>query len=192
MADITPLRVNLPLPGTQFRSAVSEFLIQSLGESINFINYFQHSEKQFFINGPYGTVVTSFPVAAVDGLVVWNFNAQLISAWMFNIVAGSSGTTELDIKVATSSGGSFSSIFTTTPKIQSTAGNNAWVGNPTQISVGGSYTPPSYTAPAHTTAPVFNTSITNSIAAYSAMRLDLISAQSGAENTGILLHYRPI
>ena len=50
MADITPARKNIPFPGSRFRGAVSEWLIQTLGGSINFINDFQYTEKNFYIN----------------------------------------------------------------------------------------------------------------------------------------------
>lgn len=53
MADITPLRVTIPLPGSQFLSAVSENLIQSLGGMNNFLAYFAHEKKDFFLNGTY-------------------------------------------------------------------------------------------------------------------------------------------
>jgi len=174
---ITPARNSIYIEGSQFRSAVSEDLVQRLGSSINFINAYQHSEKQFFINGPYGRVAT-VPVTAVDGLAVFEFNATIIDVWMFNITAGSAGTTELDLKIATTSGGAFTSIFTTTPKITSAAGNNAWVGAP-----GGAYTPPS-----GTTAPVLGTVNIN---AYTAIRLDLLQAQTGGQNCGLIVHYRP-
>lgn len=191
MADVTPARLNVPLPGTQFRAAVSEFIAQAMAGSVNFINYFQHSEKQFFLNGDYSVVAT--PQTGVDGLAVFEFDAQIIDVWMFNLVAGSAGTTELDIKLATASGGSFSSIFTTTPKIAFNAGNNAWVGAVNPSIIGPLYNPsPAYSPPAHTTQPVLDGSITNAIPAWSAIRCDLISTQTNPENCGILVHYRPI
>jgi len=195
MADVDPVRQDVPLPGTQFLSAVSEFLAQSIAGSVNFINYFQHSEKQFFLNGFYN-VSQSFPQSAVDGMAVFEFNAQIIDVWMFNVIAGLSGTTELDILIADSSGGSFTSIFTTTPKISYQAGNYAWVGAVNPSLIGPNYSPsPSYSPPSNTTQPVLNASITNAIPAWSAIRCDLIQAQgggtSGPQNCGILVHYRP-
>lgn len=174
---IAPSRNSIYIEGAQFRSAISEDLVQRVGSSINFINDYQHSEKQFFINGLYGTATT--PVLGVDGLAVFEFDAYIIDAWMFNITAGSAGTTEIDLKIATTSGGAFTSIFSTTPKITSAAGNNAWVGAPT----GGPYTPPS-----GTTQPVF---ATRNISAYTAIRCDLLQKQTAGQNCGIIIHYRP-
>lgn len=190
MSDVTPARQNIPLPGTQFLGAVSEFIAQSMSGSMNFINYFQHSEKQFFLNGPYSVVTT--PQIGSDGLAVFEFNATIIDVWMFNLVAGTSGTTELDVKVATASGGAFTSIFTTTPKISFLAGNDTWVGAVDPSLIGPSYSPfPAYVPPANTTQPVLNGAITNAIAAWSAIRVSLLGSQVDAENTGVLIHYRP-
>jgi hypothetical protein len=175
-AIVAPARKLIYYIGSQFRAAVSEELIQRMAAVSNFISLYQHSEKQFFINGPYSIVTP--PQTALDGLAVFEFNAEIIDVWAFNLVAGSSGTTEIDVKIATTPGGAFTSIFSTTPKITSAAGNNVWVGAP-----GGAYTPPS-----GTTAPVLSTVNVN---AYSAIRVDILQAQPGGQNAGVILHYRP-
>lgn len=190
MADVTPLRQNIPLPGSQALGAVSENLIQSLAGTMNFINYFQHGKKEFPLNGPYSGA--ALPQTGVDGLQVFEFKSQILDVWMYNLVAGTSGTTELDVLVASAPGGTFSSIFTTTPKISWQAGNNVWVGVPNASLVGQQYTPPAYSAPANTTPPVLNAAVTNSIAAWSAIRADLKQAQAGGQNCGIIIHFRPI
>lgn len=190
MADITPARVTIPLPGSQFLSAVSENLIQSLGGMNNFLAYFAHQTKQFFLNGQYSLVTV--PQTGSDGLVVFEFNAQIIDVWAFNMTAGTSGSTTLDCLVATTPGGSFTSIFTTQPSISYLAGNNTWVGAVNPSLIGSSYSPsPAYSAPVNTTPPVLNSSVTNTIAAWSAMRVDLIAAQAGGQNCGLLVHFRP-
>lgn len=189
--DVPPLRSNIPIPGVQFRAAVSEYLAQSLAGTMNFINYFQHSEKQFFLNGPYSLAPT-VPQIGVDGLAVFEFNAQIIDVWMFNLVAGTSGSTSLDLQIATASGGSFTSIFTTLPAISWQAGNNTWVGTPNPALIGSAYTPPTYTPPLNTTQPVLNSALTNLIPAGTAIQCNLQSVQAGGENTGILVHYRPV
>lgn len=173
MTDITPARANLQVEETDFNSAVSEALLQKMGGSVNFINDRQHSEKQFFLNGKYNQA--TLPLLASDGLVVFNFNATIINAYMFVLISGSGGVTELDIKRTTSSGGAFSSIFSTTPKISSSAGDFAYVG------IGGSGS--------GLTAPVL--SVTD-VDAGDALRMDLISAQTGdVRSTGLIIHYRP-
>jgi hypothetical protein len=193
MADVNPTRQNIPLPGTQFLAAVSEYIAQSMAGSVNFQNYFAHEEKQFFLNGQYN-VGQTLPQLGVDGLAVFEFDAQIIDVWLFNLVAGSSGSTEIDIKVANTSGGSFSSIFTTKPAISYLAGNDAWVGSVDPSLIGPEYSPsPPYSPPSNTTQGVLDGSITNLIPAWSAIRCDLTAVQGGVpENCGILVHYRPI
>lgn len=172
MADISALRRNIQIEETRFRYAVSESMAQKLGGSINFINTRQHSEKQFFINGPYNILGAQ---TAVDGLTFFQYDAEIIDVWMFVEYNGSSGTTELDLKRATSSGGSFSSIFSTTPKITSAAGNFAYVH--AGISVSG------------TTAPVLSLIHVN---AGDAIRCDLLQVPGGSpQGCGIIIHYRP-
>ena len=189
--DISPLRSNIPLPGAQFRAAVSEYLAQSLGGTMNFINYFQHSEKQFFLNGPY-SFSPVVPETGVDGAAVFEFNAQIIDVWMFNLLAGSSGSIQLDLQLFSSPGGTGNSIFTQQPAISYLAGNNCWVGCPNPALIGNQYSPGPYTPPLNTTPPILNSSLTNFIAAGSLITCNLQSVQQGGQNAGILVHYRPI
>lgn len=191
MAIVQPGRTLIYAPGAQFRSAVSESLIQGLAGLNNFISLYQHSEKQFFLNGPYSTL--TMPQTAVDGLVVFEFNAYIFDVWMFNIVNGSAGTTELDLKLSTGSGGAFTSIFTTTPKITSAAGNNAYVGKPIVYNANGVATAdPLYATPAGCTKPVFvGGAQTYTVLKQQAIRLDILQAQTGGQNCGLLVHYYP-
>lgn len=158
---------------TKYKAGISESVAQYIGSSINFINLYQHSEKQFFLNGPYGSVGAQ---TFVDGLVIFNFNAEIFNVYMFNAVAGTSGTTELDLKIATTPGGSFTSIFTTTPKITSTAVAGAYIGVGNTVS--------------GCTAPVLAASAAT-ITAGTALRCDKIQSMLNAENTGLVVHYRP-
>jgi len=172
---VPPKRSLIYIDGAQFRSAVSEELIQRQGAVSNFISLYQHSEKQFFINGPYG--IATVPATALDGLTFFQFDAEIIDVWAFHIISGSSGTTELDVKVATL-GGSFASIFSTTPKFTSSAANNSWVDSSGVVAPG-----------TGVTAPVL--SITN-VNAGQALRFDLLQKQGGdPQNCGIVIHYRP-
>lgn len=183
MTLIPGSRQLIHVEGTQFRGAVSEELIQRIAKLANFISLYQHSEKQFFLNGYYNALTV--PYLGIDGLTVMEFNAEIINAWAFNLEAGAGGTTELDIKRATTPGGAFTSIFSTTPKFTNAAGDNAWIG------VGETL--------AGATAPVMsplNSDGYLEVNAGDALRFDLISAQTGATSAGprscgILLHYRP-
>jgi hypothetical protein len=190
MSLVTPQKVLIYNAGAQYRAAVSEDLIQRISGLQNFIGLYQHSEKQFFLNGPYSFTAT--PQTGADGLTIFEFDATIIDVWMFNLVAGTSGTTELDIKMATTPGGAFTSIFSTTPKITSAAGANRWVGNPSIWTSGLPVVDSTYTPPSGCTKPVLTGGgQTLNVNKYSALRLDLISAQVGGENCGLLVHYVP-
>lgn len=178
MAVIVPPKRNLIyIAGAQFLGAVSEELIQRQGGVSNFISLYQYTEKQFFANGRYG-IMSSYPQTGVDGLVFFEFNIEIINAWAFNLVPGTGGTTELDIKRATTPGGTFTSIFSTTPKFTSSAPAYSWADWQGKV-----------TPPAGVTAPVVSTANLN---AGDALRLDILTAMTGnPENTGILITYRP-
>lgn len=174
---VTPERKLIYTEGAQFRSAVSEELIQRQGAVTNFISLYQYQEKQFFANGLYG-IMPSYPQTAVDGLVFLEFNIEIVNVWAWNIKTGTGGTTELDIKYATTPGGAWTSILSTTPKFTSSAPNDSWVDWQAKA-----------TLPAGSTRPVVSTVNLN---AGTALRMDLISAMTGdPENTGILITYRP-
>lgn len=174
---VPPERRLIYQSGAQYRSAVSEELIQRLGALANFISLFQYDTKAFFLNGKYSVVST--PQSAVDGLYRFPFNAEIFDVVMFSMIAGSSGTTILDVKRVTQSGGVGVSIFTTTPKIASTAGNNSYIG------IGETGT--------GLTAPVLDseTDVYN-IDAGDAIYCDLLQSQQGdARNCGIIVYFRP-
>ena len=159
---------------TRYRAAVSEATIQKMGKMINFLGHRSYDTKAFFLNGRYGGASAQ---NGVDGLYVFPFDCEIFNIYIFNNVAGSSGTLELDIKKSTDPAGAFTSIFSTTPKITSAAGNFVWIG------VGETL--------AGATAPVL-TSSTISVNAGDAVRIDLIQAQAGnAENCGLIVYHRP-
>lgn len=192
MSDLVPRRRNAQVEGCRFQSAVSENLIQTVAADNNFQNYFQLMDKRFNFNGSYGSV--SLPVIAADGLDVFEFDSQIIDIWMFVRIAGSSGTTEIDIQVENTPGSGWNSIFTTTPKINFAAGDYIWVGSVDPALVGSEYNPsPSYVPPANTTQGVLDLSITNLRPAWSGIRCNLVTAQGGApDGCGLLMRYRPI
>lgn len=171
---VTPVRKNIFYEGARFLSAVSEELIQRIAASINFINERQYEVRDFIANGQYNAV-GSFPIIANDGLSFFLFDVEIIDVWAWVQFAGSGGTTELDLKYTTAPGGSFTSLFSTTPKLTAGAGNYAYIHLGAVL--------------AGATAPVLATS---SINAGWAFRLDILQAQSGTVNgAGLQVHYRP-
>jgi len=181
MAIVPPARGNFLSEELDYKSALSEFLLLKIGAQNNFNNQRFYTQKQFFLNGFYEQAVG---FAAIDGLEIIPFNAEIFNVAMFNIEAGISGTTEIDIKVATTSGGAFTSIFSTTPKISSLAPNFTWfrVGE-TNVAW---------------TAPVLNSLVTSPIDGQlvrnlsegSALRIDLPQAMNNARGCGLILFLR--
>jgi len=176
MADLTPERKNIQIEESRFKFAVSESFCQKLGKSVNFLNYFQHSEKQFFINGSYNNNPSAIPFVGVDGMAVFEFDAEIIDVVMLISLVGSSGQTVLDIEWAPEGSTTFTSIFSTTPKITSAAANfsRCYVG---------------YTM-SGTVAPVLSKT---TFAAKDVLRCNLTEVPTGSvQNTGLLVYYRPI
>lgn len=177
MSDVPASKANIQVEESRFRYAVSESFAQKVGGSINFLNDFQHSEKQFFLNGRYWSIGT---LTGMDGMVFFQFNATIIDVWMFvQKQTGATGSfTEIDLKRATTEGGPFTSIFSTTPRINGTAGDYIWT------HVGASVT--------GTRAPVLSTANVN---AGDAIRCDLVATPTGSppsgSGCGILIHYLP-
>lgn len=158
-------------------ASVSEATWRKIAGMINFIGHRAHQEKNFMINGNYGMLQGLYPINAIDGLAFFEFDAEIINVWVYNIVAGTAGITELDLKVKPKLSGAFTSIFSTTPKIGSTAPANVFfeVGD---VATG-------------ITAPVLNGGVPFNVNRGDAIRLDLISAMVSAEHCGIVIHFRP-
>jgi len=155
-------------------AAVSQGTWNKIGGMLNFLGHRVHQEKQFFLNGPYSGWLSPHDFA--DGLAVFEFDAEIFNVWVFNIVPGATGVTELDIKIKPKSGGAFTSIFSTTPKILPTAAANTW------FEIGDTAT--GITAPVLTSAPLL-------VNRGDAIKLDIITAMDTAQTAGILIHYRP-
>lgn len=181
MSDVLPERINIQISEVAYKAAVSESIMNRVAASINHINYYQHDTKQFFINGKY--YVGGASQTGVDGAYMFLFDAEITGIAMFNLIAGASGTTTLDIVRYTASNTGGSSIFTVKPAIASTAGNNAYVG----VSL-----TPSYTIlenPSGTTAP---TMALTTVSAGDLIKMNVTGVQTGGENAGIVVYFRPV
>jgi hypothetical protein len=177
MAEITATRRNIHVEETDYRSAVAEAVLQKVGGSVNFINDKQYDTKAYFANGPYDSV--SGAQTGVDGLYVCLFDMEIIGVVMFNIVAGTSGTTTFDVHRLTAPNTDAGTIFSTKPSIASTASSQAYVGFGPGGSIGGG---------TGMTAPVLSTT---DLDAGDALRIDFDAKMSGAENAGLLIYIRP-
>jgi hypothetical protein len=129
------------------------------------------------INGQYNDSVF-VPSNSVDGFWIAPNNIQITNVFIYAETIGSSGTTELDLKVKPFLSGAFTSIFLTTPKVASTASANSWCGQGDTVT--------GCTAPVMTSSPF-------AVAAKSALRLDLVTAMAGnPKDCGLIVVYEEI
>ena len=157
-------------------SAVSESTWSKIGGMINFLGARSHQEKAFYVNGYYSTVAV--PYNAIDGLAFFEFDAEIFNVWVFGIQVGDAGITELDLKIKPKDSGAFTSIFSTTPKIAPSAGDNIF------FEIGDVKT--------GITAPVLDGGVPRNVNRGDAIRLDLISVMAGqSRGCGVVIHYRP-
>jgi hypothetical protein len=158
-------------------ASVSEATWRKISGMINFLGHRAHQEKNFQVNGNYGGLQGLYPINAIDGLAFFEFDAEIFNVWVYNIVAGTSGITEIDLKIKPKLSGAFTSIFSTTPKIGPTAAADTFfeIGD---VATG-------------ITAPVLNGGTPFNVNKGDAIRLDLISAMMFAEHCGVVIHYRP-
>jgi hypothetical protein len=174
MADYPPQKVKIQTEQVQTRKPVSELLMQGYAGSINFIfaNYFPY--VKFAINGNYFLQAGK---NGIDGLLYLPFKGEIIDAVIYNGNAGSSGTTELDCKLSTDHGATWSSIFSTTPKIDHTASSFAYGGTGSSVT--------GVTAPVISGAPV-------PFVIGNAIRMDIITAMQGTPNqAGLIIYFQP-
>jgi hypothetical protein len=179
MAEITPARENLLVEETQYRSAVSEALLQKTGGSINFINNFQYDTHAFKLNGSYASGQGS---TGTDGIFIVRYRMEIIAISAYSQTAGSSGTTTLDVHYLTAPNVDAGTIFSVKPSFDSTSGNNAYMLHDTLTD----------------TDIVTGTGITNPVLSQKifevgeALRLDLDSAMVGGTDCGLNIHFRPV
>lgn len=158
-------------------ASVSEATWRKIGGMINFLGHRAHQEKNFQVNGAYGSLVGQYPINAIDGQAFFEFDAEIFNVWTYNVVAGTSGTTELDLKIKPKLSGAFTSIFSTTPKILPAAPANTF------FEIGDSLT--------GVVAPVLNGGTPYNVNKGDSIRLDLIQAMPDAEHCGVVIHFRP-
>lgn len=131
-------------------------------------------EHAWEVNGKYSAL--TFPATEIDSIFIAPYNITITQVWIYNGAVGASGTTEFDLKVA-SSGGSFTSILSTTGKITSAAANGVWTDSGSIIG-----------AQTGVTKPVLSTT---AISAGQAIRFDLIQSMTGSpQDARIRIFYK--
>lgn len=178
MAEITPSRKVIYQEDTAYRRSVSESVFTKFGAQSNFINTYQNDIKEWKLNGSYSvaTGITFF-----DGVASFFWNSEIVGIFFYNGQSGSSGTTEFDIIWKDQAGVTQGSIFSTTPKINSTSSNET-IGYKNLVTT-------TETSPTGVTLPVFSkTTFLEGESLY----LKLNSSMVGANNCGLTIFYRPI
>lgn len=159
-------------------TGVNQSTWRKIGGAINFILNRTHEVKRFTINGAFGQLPPSqYPFTFVDGVHVFEYDAEIFNIWTYNKSTGGTGTTELDLKKAPAGSPTFTSILTTTAKIQPTAAAGI------RFKLGDVAT--GIVAPVMTANPLL-------VNAGDAIRMDLITAISGVNGgAGMIIHFRP-
>lgn len=176
MADITPGRNNIQVEEASYKAAVSEAVGSKIGGAINFINNYQN--KQFFMGatGSYSALTT--PFTDIGTQEVFERASEIVNVFIRFGDSGISGTSEFDIEWAADNSGTWASIFSTTPKITSSATDNG-VFDANAVS----------TLPTNCTAPVLSKT---TFAAGDKIRCNITSASTDSSDFVIVIHYRPI
>jgi hypothetical protein len=186
MSDIPLLRRNVQVEETAYKAAVSESTWNKIGGSINFINERQTMKYEFgILKGMTGTTAatyagTSTPFTDFGTQEIFPYAAEIIAVVCYHGDAGSSGTTEIDLKwQPVNSTSSFATIFTTTPKVTSSAASERY-----WDSLGNN------TTPTGCTAPVLSKT---TFAAGDKVRCDIVSVMGGTPNAfTVTIYFRPI
>lgn len=183
MAEITPARYNIQQEEVQYSAAVSEATFTKFGGSINHINTYQNNIAVFgFLKAisPNGTPTYNqgFSVPLIiSGIDPFVDACEIYKVALAHDTVGSGGTSEIDIEWSAHGSGTWATIFSTTPKVASTASSNtSWV---TGLS-----------APTGVTAPVLSKT---TFAAGDRLRCKIVTMMTGSPNGfWVRFHYRPL
>lgn len=178
MTDVADAKSNIQIQDVQYKSSVSEAVGNKIAASINFVNNRQYDTHSFNLNGRYKLGES---VLGADGIFPCLFDMEIVGVTMFNRVAGTSGTTELDIQWLDESNSNQGSIFSTTPKIDNTAAGYSYliknVLNDTDVEL-----------PVGAVSPILSKTEFN---AGDALFLNITQAMGDAEDCSLLIHFRP-
>ena len=183
MANVADARKFIDEKDVQFRQSISEAVGSKLAGSINFINNRQSDTHSWHLNGNYSLGVGS---TGSDGIISFTNDVEIVGFYAY-WSGGSSlvGTTEINIFEIDPDGTNQGAIFSTTPKIATNApyhSSNHVSIDPDTLAI------TDQTSTTGHTTPVFNKAKFNK---YQVLRLDLISATTGANNVQFTIYFRP-
>lgn len=172
MSNVTSSKQYVQTESVLTREPTSENVFQTISGSVNHAMDTIGENHQFKLNGPY---VTAAGQNNLDGALIFDYDAEIYEIQMYSFEAGTSGTTQFDLKYAPSSGASFTTIFSTKPSISYNALHPLYVG------VGDTVL--NAVAPVLTTFPF-------QVVKGGWIKLDVITTQTGGRNAGIVVKYR--
>lgn len=178
MGIITPSRNDLFQEETDFKSGASESMFTRFGATNNFINRYQHTSKEFFLNGGYRA--NGSLSKGIDGLHIFQTNSEIVGVTLFSLVSGT-GFTTLDVHWLNAPSSDQGSIFSTKPTFDGSSLDDSYMvkdlidGNDIN--------------PIGTTLPVLSKT---QFLKGEAIRVDLDLGMTGAKSCGMIINFRPI
>ena len=125
MATKVPgLKNSIYVEDVETGAAASEATMNKFGASVNKLLDEVWYSLHWIANGSYW--ITSFPEYSMDKELLVPFDCEIVKIRVYNKTAGTSGTSECDIEKRQLAG-SWSTIFTTRPKIPFSSGANAQI-----------------------------------------------------------------
>ena len=178
MSNVSAIKNIIQSEEVTSEAAVSSGTATRMAESIRHIQIYNIENPTWKLNGTYGKGVGA--QATVDAAVPIFTDCDIVGFFMFNTVAGSSGSTEINILRHTASGAG-TSIFSVRPQISYTAGNLAYLAT---------YLDPVLTLenPAGTTLPTFSTT---QLTAGDALTLNFVQRQVSGNGLTVTVAVRP-
>jgi hypothetical protein len=176
--EVTPSREILYIGDVAYNRANSEAIMSRFGATNNFINKFQTDYISFFLNGSYSVTAGNF---GYDGAYTGFTKFEIVGVQIWNAISGISGTTALDVHWINQAGVDQGSIFSVTPKIDSTSSDGTRGFR--NLETGNDFTMTGVTLPT-----LSKTTFLEGETLY----LVVDSAMSQAQNTALTLNIRPI
>jgi hypothetical protein len=125
MALIIPAKVEVFEEETQTGAAVSEAIGDKIGANLNHRIRYEEIRLQWVLNGQYD--LKGVPDNYVDGLRAIPKSCRVAYCSVYNLNAGSSGSSRFDIVRFPSAGGPVETLLSVKPVIPQSVGNNAFI-----------------------------------------------------------------
>lgn len=177
MVDVVDSRKNIQQESVRFRGSISESVGFILAGAINFINNRQYDKHSFHLNRDY----SQFSLAEVgDGVFTCQEDMEIVGYSLYSGVSGSSGITDVDLRLISSDGTDNGSIFSTTPKVDFNSANDSFSHSNERAGV--------QEIPTGHTQAVFSQTQFNR---FDGLKLVLNDSMVGAQNLQLTFFFRP-